>query len=194
MTSGEIMPGSHAKHRAILATVGFSAVGVFCAWVNLTDWRTAAMPLIFYVLLVVNTYFSVRCFSDFPFADARSQKVVDAILVMLYVLLASQFSHVVAFLCVSVALFAVASMKYSLMLRVNEYLGFLRRKIILDILCTLACILALGGVLAGFTWVALPALVVVFVLGNIYVLIFSDIYRPWRPTKREYTDHTANQP
>jgi hypothetical protein len=84
-------------------------------------------------------------------------------------------------------------MKYSLMLRTNEYLGFLRRKIILDILCTLACILALGGVIAGFTWVALTALVAVFVLGNIYVLVFSDIYRPWPGAKRGYTEHTGNQ-
>lgn len=88
------MPGLRAKHRAVLAAAGFSAVGIFCAWVNVTDWRTAAMPLVFYGLLVVNTYFSVRCFSDFPFANAPSQKIVDTILVMLYVLLALQFSRV----------------------------------------------------------------------------------------------------
>lgn len=84
-------------------------------------------------------------------------------------------------------------MKYSLMLRSNEYLGFLRRKIILDILCILACIFALVSVLAGKAPIAMPTLVVVFVLGNIYVLVFSDIYRPgW--SLKEYTDHTDNQP
>jgi CDP-diglyceride synthetase len=127
----------------------------------------------------VNTYYSVRCFSDIHGADgALSERIIDALLVAAYLLLAFQFGSILRFVVVTTTLFVIATLKYTFLLGPHDHARILQRKIILDTLCTFACLLALAGVLAGWALLASAIWFFAFVIGNIYILLMSDIYKP----------------
>lgn len=172
------MPSSFAQKRAVMAVVGFSLVGIVGAWMTAADWPSALGPALFFVMIIVNTYYSIRCFSDVPGSQTAMQFFVDTLLVLTYIWLALCFGDPEQYLLVTIILFLIAAIKYALLLADNHFTARLRRKIILDCLCGVACTLALAGVMTGNAAVSLAVWLFAFLCGNIYVLMFSDLYRP----------------
>lgn len=166
-----------ATRLAACATVGFMVAGVAGAWWTVHDW-TAAWPLLgFYTLLVINTFFSIRCFSSIAPRPTVAQIVTDCALVALYLILAFQFTHATRFLWVSIALFLVSVLRHALMLFVPGYVTVLTRKILLNLLGAAGCCVALAGVAVGFPHM-LVWLFLGFLVANIYILLMSELYYP----------------
>ena len=156
--------------------MGFTASGALFAWLRVTDLAASAPLLLFYSVLVVNTVFSVRLF-DRVIPRDRHQTAIDCALIALYVLLASQFHSPRSFTMVATLLFATATMKYVFLTGRVPWTRLLRRKIRIDAIGTLACALALAGVLAGHAPVATWALAIANLVGNVYVLVLQPLYR-----------------
>lgn len=176
-----------ATRLAACATVGFTAAAVAGSLVTVGDWA-ASWPLLgFYTLLLINTFFSIRCFSSIAPRQAVAQIVTDCALVALYVYLAFQFANVTRFLWVSVVLFLVAILRHALMLQTPNYVKLLTRKMLLNLLAAAGCGAALVGVAVG-----LPQSLVWwlggFLLANIYILLMSKMYYPIADEARQQTE------
>ena len=109
-----------ADRKAIAVTGGFTAVALFYAW-RVRDWDAAAPLLVLYAILLVSTYFSIRCFSRITKRGDGVQLMVDLILGVLYLWLASTIAgrgdYVVPYFFLVLSLvFAVATLKYVLLL------------------------------------------------------------------------------
>jgi hypothetical protein len=136
---------------------------------------------------LINTFFSIRCFSSIAPRQTVAQIVTDCALVALYVYLAFQFANVARFLWVSVMLFLVAILRHALMLHTPGYVKLLTRKMLLNLLAAAGCGAALVGVAVG-----LPQSLVWwlggFLLANIYILLMSKMYYPIADEARQQTE------
>ena len=144
---------------------------------TLRDWSAAAPLLGFHCLLLLNTYFSIRCFSSVATSKTTAQIAIDAILAGMYVYLAFQFTDPTRYLVASTVLFLIADIKYALVLGTPGYEKLLKRKMLLNLLAAVTCILALFGLAAGIHqslgwWLA------AFLLANVYLLGVSNWYFP----------------
>ena len=165
-----------ARTRIWLAGAGFTAFGAFFTWLRVTDLAVSAPLLLFYAVLIVNTVFSVRHFDRVVPRD-HLQTVIDYTLIALYILLSAQLHNPKAFTLVATLLFGTATMKYVLLIGRVEWTKLLHRKIRVDIIATLACALALAGVLAGHATIATWTLATITLVGNIYLLVIRPLYR-----------------
>lgn len=138
------------------------------------QWQLAA----FFILLLLNTFFSVRCFRRIPESSGHLQNVVNGIILLLYIALATQLSSAGTFLELCILMFFVASLKYALMLPSREHQGFLRRKIIIDLLGGIVCTVTRIGVSAGLENISLTVWALCFTLVNIDLLILHPFYIP----------------
>ncbi len=173
----EHMFTARAKKLALVATIFFTIASAVLAWFSPhPDTGSFYLLIAFHVLLLINTYFSVRCFSSIPESESVSQKVVDLLIVITYLLLATQFSNPIAYLTLAMIMFLIATFKYVLMLDAKSYRALLKRKIRIDVLCAVACGLALIGVWSGQSMMALWVWCGVFVMGNVYVLWMNKLY------------------
>jgi hypothetical protein len=167
-----------AKRLAACATIGFTAAAVAGALLTVRDWQ-AAWPLLgFHAVLMINTYYSVRCFTSIAPRPNGAQIAADGVMVVLYVVLAFQFGDATRYLCASIALFLAATIKYGLMMwDAPGHTRLLTGKIVLNLLAAATCGVALGGVAVGLSQ-SLPWWFVVFCLANIYILLLSKLYLP----------------
>src|SRR5438552_1763869 len=107
---------SHAQRKAVLGTVGFTLFGIFFL-LSIQDFSYSLPALILYVGLVINTYFSIRCFSRITPKSDTATNIIDIGLVILYLILASNFNSIESFLMITLFLFEVATLKYIVLLR-----------------------------------------------------------------------------
>ena len=165
-----------ASRRAALVTIALAAYGTWCALQVGSSWPVSAPLLAFYAILVVNTYFSVRCFATIAPNPDRVQRLADCVLAVLYAALASSVVHPTRFATFAVMLFAVTLVKYEALLRRGEATSLLLRKLRVNSLGTLACALALAGMMAGLEREASWSLALVFALANVYLLRIRPLY------------------
>lgn len=133
--------------------------------------------LLYYCLLLLNTFFSVRVFSSITPPNAL-QAVFDAILVLIYAGLAFSFASVVNFTAISAGLFLISALKYVHLKRiVSSYQTLLQRKIRINGLGVLLSLGALAFALTGYSDAAGWLLCGVFALANFYVLFLKPMYR-----------------
>jgi len=168
---------SYARSRATAAAGTFSAVGLL-APISIIDWNRSWPLILFYVTLVLNTYFSVRCFSSISPKWELRQELIDAILAVLYIMLALNFNIVRNFIVIATLLFVITVLKYILLAETVGYSKLIHRKIRLNTLGTLYCFLALIGILWGYGRQVSIIWAVGFVLANIYVLWWEPHYDP----------------
>jgi hypothetical protein len=179
-----------ATRLAACATVVFTAAAVAGSLVTVRDWA-ASWPLLgFYTLLLINTFFSIRCFSSIAPRQAVAQIVTDCALVALYVYLAFQFANVTRFLWVSVVLFLVAIIRHALMLHAPGYVTLLTRKMLLNFLAAAGCGAALVGLAVGVPQ-SLVWWLGGFLLANIYILLMSKMYYPIADEARQQSEVTG---
>ncbi len=168
---------TYSKRRATFVTV-VAVIGGIIGWaLTVDDWLVSLPFGIFYTLLVVNTYPSVRLFSSLvPMEDGR-HALTDVMLALLYTFLVGSFDDPQRFVLCALVMFLVASGKYSLMVGEIPHPRLLERKIRVDLLGALLCACALALMNAGWVLTAAWSLVIIFALGNIYVLALKPLYR-----------------
>ncbi len=162
--------------REVVATILFTAAGIVGLVLSPADWPTVLPGAIFYAVLVVNTWFSIRFFSNLPPIE-RDESVIDGILTVLYIALAFALGRTLQFISIATLLFAFAVPKYALLLRLIDFPLTLKRKMVFDTLGTLLCVAALIGMLVGFPMESLWALAIIFALANLILLTVWPMYR-----------------
>ncbi len=166
----------YAQRKSVMVTALFVLAGLVVTW-RLASWAVSLPLFIFYIILTVNTYFSIRCFADLVPRGNKLQQAIDLVLAVLYLILAVNLGNQLSFIFMATLLFAVATLKYVLLLSsLIGYSAFLKRKIFIDNLGIIACILALGGVLFGYSLLASWLWAGIFVIANIYLLFIKPMY------------------
>src|SRR3989344_4054930 len=132
----------YAIRRAILATTGFALIAA-CYIFFYASWSGELVPLlIFYGVLIANTFFSIRCFASITPPKNVPQRLLDWTLGTLMVLLALTLDSADKFTFLAALLFAVATYKYVQLKSLIDHRRLLRRKIAMDSWGLLACALA----------------------------------------------------
>jgi len=170
----EIRFGSAVK--AFFVSLFFALAGCFGAIKGVTDWKTSLPLVIFYAILIINTFFSIRCFNLVPFKRKREQHIIDTLLAVSYLLLATSFRSLYVFALSSMVLYVVATFKYILLFSEGQNKKLLRRKIFIDALGISASILALGGILMGFSFISSWIFTSLFFLVNVYIFFIKPLY------------------
>ncbi len=165
-----------SRIAALLISLGFLAVGIG-AWLSLVPDSTTALPhALFYLILIANTYFSIAFFSRIDAATVP-QRVLDVVLGANYLLLAASIGRPALFESIGSSLFALATIKYMLLVRIVN-LKVVRRKIRIDLFGCGLCAAALAGSLIGYRLESAWAMTVVFAIANVYLLILRPMYQP----------------
>jgi len=165
----------YARRKSLAAAVLFIVIGLIMIW-RITSWTISLPLLIFYITLVINTYYCLRSFAVLVPRRNLQQQLVDLVLGVIYLILAASLGDQLLFVYTATILFAVATLKYILLLSLIGYSAFLRRKIFIDSLGIIACLLTLGGVLLGYGMLASWFWVGIFVLANIHLLFIKPMY------------------
>ena len=167
----------YAIRRAILATTGFALIAA-CYIFFYASWSGELVPLlIFYGVLIANTFFSIRCFASITPPKNVPQRLLDWTLGTLMVLLALTLDNASKFTFLAALLFAVATYKY---VRLKSLIGqrrLLRRKIVIDSWGLLACALAYSGIFWGNAFFTTWLWAISFVLANVYLFFFRPLYK-----------------
>lgn len=169
------MKNTYAKEKAALITVLLVALGIFNVQ-KASDWTQIAPLIIFYALLSVNTFFSVRHFSSFIPPDDKRQWVIDAILVIFYIILAFNIDNPMRFALWAALLFSVSVVKYIELLWVGDFLDLLKYKIFIDSIGTISCVGALGGIISGYAMISIWIWAIVFAIANAYIFFMNPLY------------------
>lgn len=162
--------------RASLATIIITLAGVYGFILDGVWQSDVGVPLaVFYFLLVVNTFFSVRFFSSLIALDA-GQHIIDAILLVFYVLIAFSMDNGIAFFFFTLCLFLIASLKYILLLKHAVHAKILWRKIRINLTGAAGCGIAMSGVLLGHPLESAWTMAVAFGIANVYLLLIKPMY------------------
>ncbi len=168
---------SFARKKAAFVSLLFVVVGVLVVFFRVKDLYGALPLILFYLTLVVNTYFSVRLFSSVIAQDDLAQNCVDAVLFLLYLFLAWSLALSGFFVYVATVLFLVSCFKYALLLGSFSHSVLLKRKLVVNVLASIACVLALGGILFGYGYVAVWTWTTLFIIGNVVLFFVWPLYK-----------------
>lgn len=160
--------------KAVSVATAFSLAGLLgFFWGMPTPER---MPhAIFFATLVVNTFFSVRFYADIQ-PNILSQAIVDVLLASIYVVLGISIGSSSAFALAALGLFALAPIKYVLMLSHIPHRNLLRKKIRIDVIGLLACTSLLLVTIGGYGLVGAWVFAIGFMCANIYLLLIRPMY------------------
>lgn len=131
--------------------------------------------LIFFLVLVLNTFYSVRLYAAIQ-PDDLAQAFVDVVLVAIYAWLALSLSTHIEFFLAATILFIAATPKYMLMHGKIPYDALLRRKVKIDTTGIALCTLCFGLAYSGHSFLAAWALAITFTIANIYLLWIRPMY------------------
>jgi hypothetical protein len=169
------------KRKAMLTTIMFALAGVASLVIHRTeegiDWGISMPLIIFYIALCINTYFSIKLFSQIISHKSIPQNLIDFILAGQYLALAWFLHDRNVFIFLASLMFATATIKYSSILGTNPYLALFKRKIFTDNIGALGTIAAYGGSIflhpTAFVW----PWALGFVIANIYLLAINPLYK-----------------
>ena len=162
--------------KSWLATSVFALAGVVSALFYAIVSPFLLPHFIIYIVLVVNTFFSIRFWSALQPKDAR-QFLVDAVLVVTYLALAFSIGEPFYFALAALLLFTVAPLKYILMRGSTSHEALVEHKILLDSMGTFACIGLVAGLFLGSPLEVTWLFAIGFTLANIYLLFIHPMYR-----------------
>lgn len=160
--------------KALSVTAFFSAVGIWGA--SHADPGFLVPHAIFYVVITINTFYSVRFFSSFT-PPHLIQTLVDCALLAAYVALALSIGNAPLFSFFALAIFVVAPMKYAHLLGKTPYDATLRKKILIDLWGNALTAVVFAATAFGYPIEAAWFLATIFFIANIYWLIISPMYR-----------------
>ncbi len=163
------------KNRALAATILFSVVGMWSILFHSVPWEFVVPHVIFYAVLTLNTFFSVRFYTSFT-PPSLFQSFIDIALAAAYIGLALTIGIPLAFAFFALTVFTIAPAKYAHMLGRTAHDATLRKKILIDLLGTVMCVFVLGLTLVGFEQKAAWILAALFTAANIYLLAIKPMY------------------
>jgi hypothetical protein len=162
---------------AIIVVFVFGLVGII-SYVSIRPLTDDSLPLfLFYIILLINTYFSVKFFTELIPDSSLFQRFIDTILVLAYVNVAFSMGSIVLFEFALVLLFIVASAKYTFLLGEIPHNKLLRKKILIDLLGAGFAALSLGGALFWDAHLSAWVFTILFALANIFFLAIKPMYR-----------------
>jgi hypothetical protein len=164
------------RTRAVVASVLFTLAGIWAIFAHGISSEFVFPQLLFYVVLTINTFFSVRFYAAFT-PVLWFQTFIDGVLVFSYIALAFSIGTALPFSIAALVIFTVAPIKYAHLLKKTPYDATLRRKILIDILGTVLCGTTVLLTLVGFELQAAWLLAIAFAVANIYLLIINPMYR-----------------
>ena len=165
----------HQNYKALAVATFFYIVGLL-GYMSSAGANDAAPLLgLFYVVLTLNTYYSVRFFSPLTHPNDIAQRLMDVVLVLVYILLAFSFGAVAVFTFFALCLFIVATAKYALLIGAAPY-ATVRHKILIDLLGAAWCVICLCGALEGYTTESAWVLAGGFLIANLYLLGWRPMY------------------
>jgi hypothetical protein len=175
--------------RAVGATALFALAGIAGFFFAPAPWTAKAPNAVFYAVLVLNTFFSVRFFDALP-PHPRDERAIDGLLAILYLALAAAIGTPLVFALISTLLFAAAVAKYVLLMPIMTRQDILRRKIRIDALGLVLCAATLAGTLVSDPLWSAWAAAALFALANVYLLAISPMYADplasdWADKKKE---------
>lgn len=149
-----------------------------------TPLAAGALPLeIYYAVLVVNTFFSIKVFTSI-IPPHPIQTILDLSLGALYVVLAFSISLPLVFCVCSALLFVLANVKYMhVSALMPAYRTFLTRKMHLNTMGALLSLASFALAISGYPLIASWALASLFSIANVYLLCIRPMYR-LEPTRR----------
>ena len=157
------------------ATAAFVAAGVVGLLIAPGDLPSTAANALFYAVLLLNTYLSIRFFRvQRPYK--RDERIVDAVLAVSYLALGASIGRVTVFLAVSVVLFIAAVAKYVRLTGILELPHLASRKIFLNILGSVLCAGSLAIAVGGYPVIAAWIHAAIFTLANVYLLLIKPMY------------------
>ncbi len=167
----------HAKRRALLAAASFAPWGAFMARTSVFAWQQAWPLMLFYAILVLNTFFSVRTFASITPSRHIGQNLWDGLLVVFFLLMPLRFNSPLHFVLLATMFFAVSLLKYIFLIPIAGFSRLLYAKIRINALGVLLCIAVLTGILAGYAFYATALWAIIFLMANIYLLWWRPLYR-----------------
>ena len=166
----------YAVRRAWLATLLFTLwAGIIVFHFHVYPYSTAVWT--FYVLLIFNTFFSVRLFATITPREHSGQKMWDTLLTLCLLALPLTFAMPLNFVFLTLVLFVAATLKYIFLIPIIDFSKLLFRKIRIDTLGILICVMCIAGIFRGYTNVSLNLWTLVFFFSNLYVLWHDPLYR-----------------
>jgi len=102
----------HAQRRAWVATISFFGLGLIGTMTTVTDWQIAVPLMIFYFVMLVNSFFSIRYFALLEPLRDRRQFILDLGMIVTYASAPFFFSYPVIFSAICTTLFVLGSIKY----------------------------------------------------------------------------------
>jgi len=157
------------------ATVFFGVIALI-SLNSIVDWTRSWPLVVFYTVLLINTYFSIRSFASITPKEHLGQKLIDAALVACMLLMVLNFNSIINFTLIATLLFIVATLKYVFLARLAGYSKLLYMKIRIDTLGILFCFLAAVGTLWGYGKQVSMIWSLGFILANVYVLWLKPHY------------------
>ncbi len=161
--------------RALSATVLFSVVGIWSLLFHSVPWEYVYPHVMFYVVLTINTFFSIRFYSAFT-PESGFQSFIDFVLSGAYVALALSIGIPLAFAIAALIIFTLAPAKYAHLLGRTPHDATLRKKILIDVLGTSLCVLVLVLTLMGMEHSAAWLLAGLFAFANVFLLLIKPMY------------------
>ena len=165
----------YANLRGLVVSLGFWAWGLGAAFFVL-DWHRSWPLALFYLALLVNSYFSIRTFASITPTRHPGQQFLDILLAVCLAFLPVNFNSVQNFVLITTALFIVATLKYIFLLPIAGYSRLLYTKIRVDALGIMFCFGALVGTLFGYGHRTAILWTILFVAANFYVLWWKPHY------------------
>lgn len=161
----------------------FAVTGFFCLMLGVSllwknpQWQTGLPLIIFYLVLTLNTYFSIKLFSTLIPEENFGQHLIDIILVINYSGLAFAITNALLFAIGVIFLFTIATLKYLFLLPHLPHPRLLKRKILIDIGGIILGLAALVGIIIGYSSYSTWGMAILFTLANILLLFIRPMYR-----------------
>lgn len=147
-------------------------------WTLRADLASSTQVILFHCVLLVNTYFSIKCFGRLTPSTAPGQNAIDALLILMYGVLPFALAMPSLYVVLVMLLFLIASFKYTLLLGIISDLRLMKRKITIDLVGVFWNFFIF--IFGGFGLISVDALlwlwVGVFFVSNIYLLKIKPMY------------------
>ncbi len=167
--------------KALFLSIALFAFGIVGGSLTVRDLAASLPLIIFYIILVLNTHFSVRLFAAIIHKDDKLNNQVDALLVLMFFLMAFNLHKPIYFIFFCLLLFILATIKYTLQIGVINHPRLLKRKVLIDLLGCTMCTLTLGGALLGYVSLSSWLFTIIFAIANLLLFFVWPMYRADSP-------------
>ena len=168
-----------AERKAQVVVAMLTTFSVYYTWTHVHDWNSILAPLVYYVVLLISTYFSVRCFDALTPPQSPVQDVLDVVLVLFYFVLATLFTAPAILLFVTAAFFSVTTLKYILLMSEKTLPHFkqIDYKAAINGCGTISALLCYWIALQGNVVLGMWLWVAIFCSANFFIFFIKPLYR-----------------